>query len=163
MAIPKLETEYILKALQYIDKNGVPPPHQSIKYELVTDEQKRYPPKYVIAIANHLANNTAISTDTFNAIEAKNYLKSQGFTIEAIQQENFKLTITAEGIMSTDKRFTVDNLHLGDNYKPLDAYFQRATGEVIKRTYSKSEKRNSNQTLPHIACQIFEKQLTTLS
>lgn len=163
MAIPKLETEYICKALQYIDKNGVPPHHQSIKYELVTDEQKRYPPKYVIAIANHLANNTVISTDTFNAIEAKNYLKSQGFTIEAIQQEKFKLTITAESVMSTDECFTMDNLHLGDNYKPLDVYFQRATGEIIKRTYGKSEKQNSNQTLPRIACQIFEKQLATLS
>lgn len=57
----------------------------------------------------------------------------------------------------------MDNLNLGDNYKPLDAYFKRANGDVIKRAYSKGERRNSNQTLPRIACQVFEKQLAALS
>ena len=57
----------------------------------------------------------------------------------------------------------MDNLSLGDNYKPLDAYFKRANGDVIKRAYSKGERRNSNQTLPRIACQVFEKQLAALS
>ena len=57
----------------------------------------------------------------------------------------------------------MDNLSLGDNYKPLDACFKRANGDVIKRAYSKGERRNSNQTLPRIACQVFEKQLAALS
>lgn len=58
--------------------------------------------------------------------------------------------------------FFMDNLSLGDNYKPLDAYFKRANGAVIKRSYSKGERRSSNQTLPRIACQAFEKQLAAL-
>ena len=57
----------------------------------------------------------------------------------------------------------MDNLSLGDNYKPLDAYFQRANGDIIRRAYNKGERRNTNQTLPRIACQVFEKQLATLS
>ena len=57
----------------------------------------------------------------------------------------------------------MDNLNLGDNYKPLNAYFKRANGDIIKRAYSKGEKRNSNQTMPRIACQVFEKQLAALS
>ncbi len=57
----------------------------------------------------------------------------------------------------------MDNLNLGDNYKPLDVYFKKATGDVIKRSYSKGERRNSNQTMPRIACQVFEKQLASLS
>ena len=73
------------------------------------------------------------------------------------------MTITADGVASTDERFTMDNLSLGDNYKPLNAYLQKADGEVIKRTYSKGERRNSNQTMPRIACQIFEKQIASLS
>ena len=56
----------------------------------------------------------------------------------------------------------MDNLSLGDNYKPLDAYFQRANGDIIRRAYNKGERRNTNQTLPRIACQVFEKQLATL-
>lgn len=117
----------------------------------------------MVAVAGHVANGTDISTDGFNAVEAKSYLESQGFTIETKQQEKFELSITAQSIESTDERFTMDNLSLGDNYKPLDVYFKKATGEVIKRSYCKGERRNSNQTMPRIACQVFEKQLASLS
>ena len=163
MAIPKFKKEYIIAALRYIDENGVPFHNQSTKYELVTEDGKRYPPKYVVAVANHLANGKDISTDGYNAVEAKSYLEGQDFTIEEKQQEKFELLITAETVESTDERFTMDNLNLGDNYKPLDVYFKKATGDVIKRSYSKGERRNSNQTMPRIACQVFEKQLASLS
>jgi hypothetical protein len=53
--------------------------------------------------------------------------------------------------------------YLGDNYKPLDAYFKKANGDAIRRAYVKGERRNSNQTLPRIACQIYEKQIAALS
>jgi DNA polymerase III delta prime subunit len=79
------------------------------------------------------------------------------------KQEKFELTITAGSIISTDGHFAVDNLGLGDNYKPLDAYFRKTNGEIIKRAYRKGERRNTNQTLPRIAFQIFEKQITALS
>lgn len=163
MAIPKFKKEYINEALRYIDENGVPFHNQSTKYELVTEDGKRYPPKYVVAVANHLANGKDISTEGYNAVEAKSYLEGQDFTIEEKQQEKFELLITAETVESTDERFTMDNLSLGDNYKPLDVYFKKATGDVIKRSYSKGERRNSNQTMPRIACQVFEKQLASLS
>lgn len=163
MAIPKFKQEHVVEALKYIDENGVPFHNQSTKYELVTDDGKRYPPKYVVAVADHLANGTNISTDGYNAVEAKSYLENQGFTIETKQQEKFELFITAESVVSTDDRFTMDNIGLGDHYKPLDVCFKKATGEVIKRSYSKGERRNSNQTMPRIACQIFENQLASLS
>ena len=163
MAIPKLKKQNIIDALEFIDEKGVPDHNASVKYALVSGAGKKYPPKYVVAVADHLANGTDISTTGFNAVEAKNYLEGQGFTIETKQQEKFELTITAESVESTDERFTMNNLSLGDNYKPLDACFKRANGDVIKRAYSKGERRNSNQTLPRIACQIFEKQLAALS
>ena len=56
----------------------------------------------------------------------------------------------------------MDNLSLGDNYKPLDVYFKKATGEVVKRSYSKGERRNSNQTMPRIAFQVFEKKISAI-
>ena len=162
MAIPKIKGQDIIDALRYIDENGVPFHNQSTKYTLVTEDGKKYPPKYVIAVAAHITCGADISTDGFNAVEAKNYLQGQGFTIET-KQEKFELTISAESIVSTDERFTMDNLSLGDNYKPLGACFRKADGEEIKRAYSKGERRNSNQTLPRIACQVFEKQLAAMS
>lgn len=162
MAIPKISEQNIADALKYIDEKGAPFHNQSTKYELVTEDGKRYPPKYVIAVAAHIATGEEISTEGFNAVEAKSYLQGQGFNIK-VKQEKFEMTITADGVTSTDERFTMDNLSLGDNYKPLNAYLQKADGEVIKRTYSKGERRNSNQTMPRIACQVFEKQIASLS
>lgn len=163
MAIPKLKKQDVIDALKFIDENGVPEHNTSVKYVLVSENGKKYPPKYVVAVADHLANGTDISTESFDSVDAKNYLEKLGFSIETKQQEKFELSITAESVQSTDERFTMDNLNLGDNYKPLDAYFKRANGDVIKRAYSKGERRNSNQTLPRIACQVFEKQLAALS
>ena len=163
MAIPKMKEQDIIDALKYIDENGVPFHNQSTKYELVSEDGKKYPPKYVVAVAAHIATGAEISTEGFNAVEAKNYLESQGFNIETKQQEKFQLSVTAASVESTDERFTMDNLSLGDNYKPLDAYFKKADGTVVKRSYSKGERRNTNQTMPRIACQVFEKQISALS
>ena len=161
MAIPKIKEQDIIDALKYIDENGVPFHNQSTKYELVTEDGKKYPPKYVIAVAAYIGTGAEISTEGFNAVEAKSYLQGQGYNIETKQQK-YELIITADSVDSTDERFTMDNLSLGDNYKPLGAYFRNSNGEEIKRTYSKGERRNSNQTLPRIACQIFEKQIASM-
>ena len=122
MAIPKLKEKDIVSALKYIDENGVPSQYQSFKYELVTEDGKKYPPKYVIAVAAHITTGEDISTEGFNAVEAKKYLQGKGYTIE-IKQEKFELVISSDRIESTDDRFTMDNLNLGDNYKLLVAVF----------------------------------------
>ena len=163
MAIPKLTREDIINALEYIDKNGTPSKNMSSKYMLVTDDGKTYSPKYVIAVADHLANKTPISTENFNAVEAKNYLENQGFTINTTPMTTYELTITEDAVTSTDKRFTMDNLVLGDNYKPVKVSFIDANGHETVRLYNKGEGRISNQTLPRLACQIFEKKLDSLS
>jgi 5-methylcytosine-specific restriction protein B len=79
------------------------------------------------------------------------------------KQEKYELIITANDVTSSDDRFTMNNLALGDNYKPLDVYFNKNSGEKIKRKYSKGEKKISNQTMPKLAFQIFEKQIKELS
>ena len=163
MAIPKIKKQDIINAIKYIDENGVPSHNQSMKYELVTEDGKKYPPKYVVAVADHLANGTEISTENFHAVEAKGYLEGQGFTIETKQQEKFELCITADSVTSTDERFTINDLGLGDNYKPLDTYFKKSNGDVIRRSYNKGERKNSNQTMPRIAFQVFEKQIAGMS
>ena len=163
MAIPKITKQDIINALKYIDENGVPFQNQSTKYELVTEAGMKYPPKYVIAVADHIANGKDIATDGYNAVEAKSYLENQGFNIETKPQEEFKLSISADKVVSTDERFTMDQIVLGDNYKPLNVYFKKANGEVIKRSYNKGEWKNTNQTMPRIAFQLFEKQIAELS
>ena len=161
MAIPKLKRQDILNALKFIDENGVPEQNVSTKYVLVSEGGNKYPPKYVVAVAGQ-ASGVDISTEDFNSTEAKNYLSHLGFTIEA-KQKKYVLTITAESVVSTDERFTMDDLSSGENYKPLDVYFKKANGDIVKRSYNKGERKNSNLTLPRLACQIFERQLADLS
>lgn len=163
MAIPEIEARDVINALEYIDENSVPFHNQSMRYELLANNGKKYPPKYVVAVANHLANNADISTDSFNAIEAKRRLEKLGFKIIEKEQVEYSLTITADNAESTDESFTMDNLFLGDGYKPLDVSFEQADGSVVKRARAKNEKRISNQTLPRLAFQVYEKQIAKLT
>ena len=87
MAIPKIKKQNVIDALKYIDEHGVPSQNQSTKYELVTEDGKKYPPKYVIAVAVHHANGTDITTDGFNADEAKSILQGKGFTTATKQEK----------------------------------------------------------------------------
>lgn len=82
LSIPKLKKQDVIDALKFIDENGVPEHNTSVKYVLVSEDGKKYPPKYVLAVADHLANSTDISTESFNSVDAKNYLESLGFSIE---------------------------------------------------------------------------------
>ena len=52
MTIPKVKKQDIIKALEFIDENGVPEHNTIVKYVLTSEDEKKYPPKYVIAVAN---------------------------------------------------------------------------------------------------------------
>jgi len=97
MAIPELSQEDINHALQYIDAKGVPPGYGSKAYDLIVDG-KKYPPKYVVAVARHLKDGSAIDTSDYNGVEAKNYFKARGYEIfvkkEILSETNYWLTGT---------------------------------------------------------------------
>lgn len=159
MSLPQFQKQDILKALDYIDKNGVPSHNESIKYSLISDSGKKYPPKYVIAVARHLRYGTPITTQDFVSVDAVKRLKSLGFSFDS----DFELRITAEGVSSSDENFSLDNLSLGDSCVQIDTYFEKANGERITRHRDKGEKKKSNRSLPLLACQLYEKQLSELS
>lgn len=159
MSLPQFQKQDILKALDYIDKNGVPSHNESIKYSLISDSGKKYPPKYVIAVARHLRYGTPITTQDFVSVDAVKRLKSLGFSFDS----DFELRITAEGVTSSDENFSLDNLSIGDSCVQIDTYFEKANGERITRHRDKGEKKKSNRSLPLLACQLYEKQLSELS
>lgn len=165
MAIKDLNNQSILDALKYIDENGIPDKNKSTKYVLVSDSGKEYPPKYVIAVAQYLEKGGEIKTDDYNVVEAKAFLEKRGYKVKDKQDiyEKYELIIETDSITSTDSRFDIDNLGLGDLYKPLDVYFKKADGTIIKRNYNKGERRITNQTLPRLAFQIYESEISSLS
>ena len=75
----------------------------------------------------------------------------------------YELQITKDNIYSTDGNFIITDLSLGDTYEFFDAYFVSSNGEIIRRIQKKFERKKSNQVLPRLSCQIYEKQLLKLS
>ena len=72
---------HILKAIQEIDINDIPKGRNSRKFKLVFNE-KAYPPKYVISLANKYANGEEFDPSDFGGgHETNNYLEQLGFEI----------------------------------------------------------------------------------
>ena len=90
MVFPKVSKESVSQALSIIDRDGVPNQNQSLKYDLVTEDGKKYPPKYVVAVARHIETGKPISTEGFNAIDAAHYLSKLGFTITKQNEQEDK-------------------------------------------------------------------------
>ncbi len=162
MGIPQISKQNIIDAIAYIDEHGVPDAHKSIKYEVVVGNGKKYPPKYLMAVASHFATGEGIKFSGYNSVIAKNFFHKMGYSID-YKHEKYELTITSNEVVSTDEGFDFNNLYLGDEYKPLDAYFQNADGKIVHRLYRKGERKNTNQTLPRLCCQIYENQLAALT
>jgi len=79
--IPKgFQHQHFLKAIAEIDIEGVPKPRESYRYDLLING-KKYPPKYVISIANKYLNGKEWPSKSFNAVEAKDYFIRNGYRI----------------------------------------------------------------------------------
>lgn len=100
--------------------------------------------------------------ELFDAIQEMNLSEVEDLVMKE-SQIKYELTITADNVSSSDERFTMDDLALGDNYKPLDTFYQKAESEPIRRQYPKGERKHTNQTLPKLVFQIFEKQIVSMS
>ncbi len=81
MPIPdNISKEHIMQAAHYIDEKGVPLNRKSKSYDVIIDN-KPYPPKYIISIANIFANNKKLEPDQFTTHDALRYLRNLNFKI----------------------------------------------------------------------------------
>lgn len=56
----------VLKVLEMIGRNGIPPKRESTKFDLIHNN-RRYPPKYVISIATKIATGKELPPNFFLA------------------------------------------------------------------------------------------------
>ena len=70
----------VLSAIQQADEEGVPKRYNSRTYFLHYNN-KLYPPKYIIMIANKWANGEEFGREHFYSIDAAKYLKRLGFVL----------------------------------------------------------------------------------
>lgn len=85
---------HILKAIDYINTNGVPNDRKAKKFSLKYDEIL-YPPKYVISVANLFANEELLVSSSFSGgREANDFLIEKGFEIiNMLPIESYSWTI----------------------------------------------------------------------
>lgn len=78
----RVNKQNVLDALKFIDKNGVPKKRNSTKFTLHQDD-KVYPPKYVLSIATKIATGKELEAKESNGgNETNSFLLSLGFTIK---------------------------------------------------------------------------------
>ena len=75
-----LEEKHFLEAASHIDREGVPFPRRSVHYDLVLGGN-RYPPKYIISLANRFASGIDYPSNKFNAVEAVNYFRVHKYQV----------------------------------------------------------------------------------
>lgn len=81
MTLKDLRKQDIIKAADWIDKNGVPRRRWPTKY-LVVIGDKEYPPKYAISIAHIFARGHELSHDIFyGGAPSNSRLRNLGFEI----------------------------------------------------------------------------------
>lgn len=80
--IPKnITRNHILSAIKEVDNNGIPDNRYSTKYTLVF-KGHRYPPKYIISMANRYANGEMLDSELFSGgNETNSFLQELGFKI----------------------------------------------------------------------------------
>ena len=75
-----IEETHLELAIQEITKNGIPVSRKSVHYDYLHGN-KRYPPKYVISLAAKYAFGNELPSNDFNAVRARDYLRSRGHTV----------------------------------------------------------------------------------
>lgn len=78
---PNITKEHILLAINQIDLNGIPKTRESTKFNVELGG-RRYPPKYLISLANRYANDNELDHSDFHGgDQANEFLSKFGFKI----------------------------------------------------------------------------------
>ena len=81
MVIPNNVTrDHVISALKEIRNQDIPPIYQYRRYALEY-EGKRYPPRYLISVANKYANASILEHSKIGSLDAISLLDNMGFTI----------------------------------------------------------------------------------
>lgn len=91
---------HILRAVEQIARDGVPTNRESRDFDLVLGDGRRFPPKYVVAVASLLATGTRLDSESFGGgVETNGFLRQLGFTVlQKTASQGAKLSAGASSI-----------------------------------------------------------------
>ena len=143
--IPKnINTEHLKKAIEEIEANGVRKSRHSTTYDLVYNN-KAYPPKLVISIANRYANGEELDPNDFEGgkgTEAFSLLEREGFTVvQKTKSMGYEVIMEYVDLIKSGKikavnsiKRLVDKIDFENNIKVLDRYFFEENLKMIDST-----------------------------
>ena len=111
--------ENVLQALEEVDRDGVLASAQSTTYDLMHNE-KYYPPKYVLSLANKYANGEILDRNSFEGGEdtpAFSILRDLGFEIE---RKDFHGYFLKRFIVQANAEVDLTTRHYLRNYRNLN-------------------------------------------
>lgn len=82
-----ISNDHINLAISEIIQSEIPTHRKEVHYQLLSDNMT-LPPKYVVSMANKHANGHELSSDEFNAVEAKSFLLKRGFNVSDKRELN---------------------------------------------------------------------------
>jgi 5-methylcytosine-specific restriction protein B len=74
-----INKEHIISAIQEIENKGISNSRRKATEYSLFYNNKEYPPKYVISIANKYANDEELNSNDFNSIQSRTFLTNLGF------------------------------------------------------------------------------------
>lgn len=104
--------ESVLAALAIIDRDGVDDPKALAKVHNLRYNERSYPPKYTIAIANQVITDKRLDSRTYTTTEAQAYLKKLGP----------EFTIISHSLAPQQELIDRYKLHLADNQLKDESY-----------------------------------------
>src|SRR5215211_9354632 len=122
-----IKREHILKAIEEIKRSEIPVHRDSTRYDLEYDN-RLYPPKYVISLANKYANGKELDHVVFGGGgETNNFLKSRGFNIVDkepeidLEKQEHDFASTSKSILNfVDlQKFLLEKMKMQANYQPI--------------------------------------------
>lgn len=86
MPLPKnITREHIIKAITEIDRDGYDPMYEAHRYSLLLND-RHYPPKHVVRLANRIANGGKLDDLMFFPYEANRLLDKLDFTVSGFEK-----------------------------------------------------------------------------
>ncbi len=146
--------EHILKAIEQVDKYGVPDDRVSHDYLLEVDGNK-YPPKYIISVANRFANGKDLEPHAFSGgDEANNFLQSRGFEVTRTDAEEIVEKHEFAGPLKTylERRFSIKiSKNRGHLFLPSGTIIHVRGSKILagNRGFYHLQERDYDDTITH--------------
>ena len=143
--VPKnITREHIEKAIEEIDVIGIRKGRHSSTYDLIYND-KSYPPKLVLSIANRFVNGRELSPSDFDGgkgTEGFKLLEDQGFTIiKKSKSWDYQIISEYINLLNSDKLSAANSIKklvrkksFENNIKVLDQFFFNEKLKVINST-----------------------------